>query len=306
MSSRTISIERMHKLRVFACIVEQGSMTRAAHALELSRSVVSGHLKQLERDLGVRLIDRTTRSMRVLPVGEQVYAQARRMVEAGQSALDVVEAHLGAVRGLLRVAVPLNLAPTVLAPVVEALREAHPELQIAALVGDRPVDLVREAVDVAVRIGIPQDSGLVMRRLGRTEELFVASPDLLGSRDPGLMSHLTALPRLAHALVDDARPTLRHPDGSTRVVALQPPVVSVASSDLVRRFAVNGLGTAVLPELFIREELAQGALVRLVDPWIRRPVEVYVLTPARSASPAAHAFIEAVRRQLDPFHGDRT
>ena len=300
MLNRTINAERMHKLRVFVAIVEAGSMTHAAKGLQISRSVISAHLKQLETDLGVRLLERTTRTMAITDVGEQVYQHARHMLDAGQAALDAVDAHLGAVRGVLRVTMPVDLGGVVLPPVVATLRERHPALRIEALVGDTPLDIVRDRVDVAVRIGVPTDSGLVMRRLATTDEVFLAAPAFAARH--GLGSDPRALqetPRVAHSLVDDPRPRLQSADGGEMLLALQPPVVSVGSSELVRRFVVDGNGTGVLPELFVRAELAAGTLVRVAAPWVRRRLDVYVLTPSRVTAPPVQAFIDVLRDELD-------
>jgi DNA-binding transcriptional LysR family regulator len=299
MANRTITAERVHKLRVFASIVELGSMTLAARSLGISRSGVSAHLKQLEADLEVRLIHRTTRTMKVSEIGEQVYERARRMLEAAQSALDVVDVHLGAVRGVLRVSFPVDLGHAAVVPVVETMRREHPELRIEALVGDRPVDIIRDGVDVALRVGFPEDSGLVMRVLTRTDEVLVASPDFVASH--GLTQEpkqLIELPRVAHPIVDDPRPTLHHPNGDSLRLTLPPPVVSVGSSDLVRQFAIQGVGFAVLPECFVGADLENRRLVRVASPWYVRHLQVYALMPGRMTSPATQVFLDTLQEQV--------
>ena len=289
----------MGRLRVFVAIADHQSMTAAARTLGISRSVVSAHLKHLETDLGVRLIERTTRTMAITTVGEQVLGHARQMLASGQAALDLVDAHLGSVRGVLRVSMPVDLGVPVLAPAVEVLRARHPELRIEALVGDVPVDLVKDRVDVAIRIGVPVDSALIMRRLARTAEVFVASPELADQY--GLHGDIEALedaPRVAHVLLDDPQPTVRRPDDQTRRLVLRPAAVSVAGTDLMRRFIGSGIGFGAMPDLLVRDDIARGDLVRVVQPWFRRRVEVFALTPSRVTSPAAHAFLEVVRGVL--------
>lgn len=156
-----------------------------------------------------------------------------------------------------------------------------------------------DGVDVAGRIGIPQDSGLIMKRLCRTEEVFVAAPGLAErvEVEDGI-GVMTNLPRVAHSVVDHPRPTLHHPDGRTEVVALPDPVVSVGSSDLVRRLVLREIGVALLPDLLVREQLQSGKLVRIAAPWIRRRLDVYALTPSRVTSPAVKVFLTALNDSI--------
>lgn len=286
----------MHKLRVFAAIVESGSMTAAGRALGLSRSVVSAHLKQLEADLGARLLERTTRSMSVTALGEEVYAAARRMLDAARAALDAADAHLGSVRGEVRVAAPVDLGRAVLAPVIERLRRAHPGLRLRVLLGDRKVDLVRDGVDLALRIGFPKESSLILRRLAQTDEILVAAPSLVGTG--ASLKDLSALPRVAHSLVDAPSWSLTHLDGRTESVTWPPSVVAVDSSDLVRRLVVRGLGWSVLPELLVTDALRSGALVRVAPEWAWRRVDVFALMPSRAVSPPRRAVLAALEDRL--------
>jgi DNA-binding transcriptional LysR family regulator len=273
-------------------------MTGAAGALGIARSGVSAHLKQLEGDLGVRLLDRTTRTMQVTSVGEQVYERATQMVRAGQAALDAVDAHRGAVRGTLRVVIPDDLGIDVLLPVVVGLRTAQPDLRIEIVAGDHPVDLIRDGVDVAVRVGVPADSGMTLHRLAQLEEIFVASPVFASWHGLEDASALALAPRVDHPAVDPLQSFAVDAEGNTLRLALGEPVVRVASSDLVRRFVIEGVGWASLPELFVRRDLAAKKLKRVAAPWFRRKVEIYALTPSRVVSPAVQVFLDAVRAEL--------
>ncbi|MEN0063055.1 MAG: LysR family transcriptional regulator, partial [Myxococcota bacterium] len=155
--NQTIDHRQFHRLTVFVAIVEQGSMTRAARVLGLSKGVVSGHLRELERELGVRLLERTTRRMAITATGQDVYKAALRMQSAGRDVLAAAEAASGAVAGRVRISGPFDLAATLLAPAVARVRKAHPELRIDIEVGDIALDLVRDEVDIAVRVGVPVD-----------------------------------------------------------------------------------------------------------------------------------------------------
>lgn len=290
MENRTINSSRLHRLLVFATVVQTGSMTAAAKVLGIARSGVSAHIRALEDDLGVRLLERTTRQMALTEVGEEVFAAAGRLRDAGEDALRAVDAYQGEARGLLRVACPVDMAPLLVAPVIEQLRRDHPRLRFELHVEDETLDVVGNRIDVALRVGRPVDSSRVMRKIGRTELRVFGAPGRALERPEQLVD----LPWLRHTVTDASQWTFVHPDGRQVHVPLSTPAVEVGSSHLLRELVVRGVGFAILPELFVLSEVREGRMVDLLTPWSGTPMDVFVLMPSRSRSLARRVFVDAL------------
>ncbi len=298
----------MHQLRVFTFIVQHGSMTAAASALGISKSVVSGHLKRLEEDLGVRLLERTTRQMALTAVGQEVNEAACRMLHAGEDALIAAESEMGTVGGLLVVACPVDLGPAVLLPAIRLLRAAHPGLRIEAIVGDELVDLISKRVDVAIRLGVPEDSGLFMRRLGRVDEVVLAQPHLAEDwRHAATPEDLVDAPWIVHTAVHGERMRFWNPDSDeVQQVHRKPPALALGSTDLMRVLAAEGHGFILIPELLARHDMKSGRLVRVLAPWIHRRVDLYAVMPSRTRSRRRAAFLDVVARVIGRLSAQET
>ena len=173
-------MDRLDELAIFVRIVEESSLVRAASRLRRSPPAVTRALASLEARLGVRLIDRTTRRLAPTEAGRVLYDKARIVLGDYEAAtLGVREAP---VRGLLRVAAPVQFGRRHVASIVAAFLDSHADAEVELLLNDRNVDLIDEAIDVAVRIGSLADSGLTARSVGEMRRLWVASPGYLESR----------------------------------------------------------------------------------------------------------------------------
>lgn len=294
---RTIGGQRFHQLMVFATIVRQGSMTAAAHSLGVSKSVVSGHLRNLETDLGVRLLERTTRRMSLTQVGEEVIEAANRMTDAAADANAAAESERSEVRGELRVGFTLALWPGLIRPVVQGLRLAHPGLRVVCFGNDAQVDLVQEQMDIAVRIGIPSDSSNVMIRLARDREILAAAPELAATWSGSAPSDLAQASLVGHRLVPRRSVVLRNGEQSV-TVALPPPAVVVDNAQMLLDVAKDGLGLCIGPGHMLHADLQSGALVRVLQGWSMRELEVYALMPSRHNNRRSAVFLETLREVI--------
>ena len=171
-------MDRLDELAIFVRIVEEGSLARAASRLRRSPPAVTRALASLEGRLGVRLIDRTTRRLAPTEAGRLLHERARVLLGDYEAAtLGVREAP---VRGLLRIAAPVQFGRRHVAPIVVAFLDVHPDVEIELMLNDRNVDLIDDSIDVAVRIGALADSGLTAQPVGMLKRLWVASPAYLG------------------------------------------------------------------------------------------------------------------------------
>lgn len=176
-------MDRFDQYRVFAQVAEMGSFIKAANALDAPRASVSAAIQQLESQLGVRLLHRTTRQVRLTADGEQLLARVRPLLAEVEDIDQLFHASQRQVSGRLSVDVPSRIARRLIAPALPNLLRRHPRLELALRSTDRAIDLVHEGVDCAVRIGALADSSLVVRPLGHIALINCASPAYL--RDHG-------------------------------------------------------------------------------------------------------------------------
>src|SRR5262249_23807158 len=154
----------LNSLIIFAEVVNAKSFSKAARRLKMPTSTVSRRIADLEQELGVRLIERSTRSLRLTDVGSEVLEQALRGAEISEAINNIASNHLSNVSGNLRVAAPPSISDSLLAPIVVAFQGAYPDVRIQIFITERIVDQIAEGVDLAFRVGELEDSSLVARR----------------------------------------------------------------------------------------------------------------------------------------------
>src|SRR5580693_313508 len=174
----------LNSLIVFAHVVEANSFSGAARILKMPTSTVSRRIAELEDQLGVRLIERSTRRLRLTDAGSEVLEHARRMVELSDAVDNAASNLLSNVSGTLRLAAPPSISDTLLAPIVGAFQEAYPEVRVHIFITDRIVDHVSEGVDLTFRVGDLEDSSLVARRILKYRHQLVASPAYMKKHKP--------------------------------------------------------------------------------------------------------------------------
>jgi DNA-binding transcriptional LysR family regulator len=179
-----MSVPDLNDLQFFAGVVEHGGYAAAERALGIPKSRLSRRIAQLEADLGVRLLQRSTRKFAVTEIGQDVYRHAQNMIAESQAAREAVERVSAEPRGLVRVSAPVELAQRMIAPLLPDFMAAHPQVRVQLLVANRRVDVIPEGIDVALRVRtkLDEDGELVLRRFGQVAELLVASPAYLAER----------------------------------------------------------------------------------------------------------------------------
>ncbi len=296
----------LNEMVAFARVVARGSFAAAAPEFGVPPSTLSRRVASLERRLGVRLLERTTRSLRLTEAGG-LYAEhcariARQAEEADQALADALRAP----RGLLRISTPPELAATLAAPTVAECLRRHPELRVELSADDRMVDLVRERYDLAFRMAerLP-DASLVVRRVGRTSHVLCATPGYVERH--GMPGTPEALPAHRTLAFGRDRRTVRWrlvpARGRERRVALEPQVVSTSDAGLLA-LCLEGAGIAVLPASLARAELAAGRLVRLLERYDVEPRDVFAVMPsARQLPPKVRAYLDVVDRFIKEHAG---
>ena len=286
----------------FAQVVDHGGFARAARALGIPKSRLSRHVMALEAQLNVRLVNRSTRRFVVTEVGREVHRHATAMLVEADAALDAVEYARAEPRGTLKASCPVAIAQSALARILPEFLAKYRSVRLQLHVSNRRVDVVSEGFDVALRVRAQPsgENGLVMRVLGQFDELLVASPAYLErAGEPTEPVQLRERDTLDFAAELDLRPwELLGPDGQRAHVEHAPRVVC-HDFVLLRSAALAGLGIARLPQVCVREELASGALRRVLPEWNSPQGILHVVFPSRRGLlPAVRAFIDFLAERL--------
>ena len=289
-------MDRLDEFAIFVRIVEEGSLVRAAQRLRRSAPAVTRALAALEDRLGVRLIDRTTRRLAPTEAGRALYERARGVVESYEAA--TAGAREAPVRGLLRIAAPVQFGRRHVAPLAARFLDSHESVEIELLLNDRNVDLIEEGVDVAVRIGALADSSLVARPVGHVRRQWVASPAYLTRQGtPKVPADLAK----HEALLGTSRGAMEWTFGGRRRGA--PPHLAgrlrVDDIETRLRLAREGRGIAQFLSYQVAEDLAAGRLVRLLRSYEPPLLPVQLLTKGRAhRAPKIDAFLDFAARKL--------
>lgn len=284
-------MDRLDELQVFLAILEAGSMAAAAHKLGRSPSAVTRILSTLEERVGVRLFERSTRRLTATHEGLQLAAQARRLLADYDAA---IREHEGAPpRGLLRVTAPMVFGRRHVAPVVTKFLMRYPEMQVDLILGDRNMDLIDHGIDVALRIGALDDSGLVARQLGSVRRMTVASPAYLHARgEPKTLDALTQH-ELILATTVRGQAHWRFWNGASEQLVRFTPRLLVNDVEGVLHAAREGFGIARALSYQVAPDLAAGGLKRLLAEYEPPPLPVNLVYPsARHMAPRLRAFID--------------
>lgn len=293
-------MDRLTTLGLFVRIVDRGSFSAAAADLGLSRPAATAAIKDLERRLGTRLLQRSTRHVQPTVEGEVYH---RRCVTILADLEDADRGAGGAIAGVIRVDVVGHLARTTLLPELPALLAAHPALTVHLGEGERFVDLVREGVDCVVRAGPLADSDMAVRPLGTLEEITVASPGYLASHgtpaSPGDLA--------GHAVIGFVSSRTGQPlpleftvGGKVTEVAL-PARLLVASAETSVAAARLGLGLVQAPRYRLIDDLVCGTLVEVLADCAPTPTPLSVLYPSRrQLSPRVRVFVDWLVETLEP------
>ncbi|MGE5145123.1 MAG: LysR family transcriptional regulator [Candidatus Eiseniibacteriota bacterium] len=288
-------MDRLSSLRIFTKVVEEASFTGAAEKLGLSRALVSKAVIELERDLGARLLERTTRRVKVNEVGAAYYERAQRILGELDEADASVRLLHDAPRGTLRVSAPLSFALLHLKPIVTAYLARNPEVVLSLSLNDRFVDLIDEGFDVAIRISALESSSLVARKIAPARRVLVAAPDYLKKhgtpKTPADLARHRCLPYVAGAAARHEEWRLTGPDGEHVIRATGP--LAANNGDMLHCAATDGLGIALLPTFIVGADLQAGKLETVLPDYTPGDFGIYaVYPPNRQLAAKVRVFID--------------
>ncbi len=259
----------LNALSVFAKVAETSSFSEAARRLQMPLSTVSRRIAELENQLGVRLLERSTRLLRLTDIGSELYQHARASLQLRAAVDQAVSDQLGEVSGLLRLSAPPHIADAVLAPVMCAFQEAYPRVRVRAVIAERHLDHIADEVDLAFRVGPLKDSSLVARTLMRYRHRLVASPRYLGRAAPPSLPSDLARHRLL-GFSPDARDCdwrFTHVSKADQETLTFAPALAMNDYAGLTAALLMDAGIGELPPMALSQLLAQGKLVEVLPEW---------------------------------------
>lgn len=286
-------MDTLEAMRVFAAVVDRSGFSAAADALDLSTTSVTRQVAALEKRLGTRLLNRTTRRVSLTSAGAAYYQRAVQLL----AELDDIEAAVGAQAmapsGVLRINAPVSFGIARLGPLLAGYRARHPQVRLDLSLGDRLVDIVEEGFDVAIRITRQPAPNLIARKLADARLLLCASPDYLArAGTPATPEALSQHACLAYSYwAGGDEWTLHGPDGDVRVHI--DGCLRANNGDVLREAALAGMGIVLQPDFVVGADLAAGRLVPVLPEWSVPPIGIHAIYASRShLAPKVRSFID--------------
>lgn len=280
------------QMQLFVKVVDCGGFTTAGRELGLPKSTVSRQIARLEDRLGVRLLERTTRSLRPTEAGQAYYERCARIVADVADAENAISESQREPRGTLRLSAPMSLGYRYLGEPLAMFLRQHPSVRIEVSLSDRRVDLIDEGYDVAIRIGVLDDSSMIARRLGPAQMLVVGSEAYLAThgepRVPDDLRHHDCLLYAYGPTVSTWRL------GPELAIPVKGPMTA-NNGDVLLSAARAGLGLALLPRFIVRPDLESGALRPVLEGHVTQSSAMWAVYPAnRYLSSKVRAFVDFV------------
>lgn len=290
-------IDQLSALRLFVRVARSGSFSRAAREHNITQPTVSRTIAALEAEIGAALFTRTTRALTLTEAGADYLERVETLIDALDEANHAVRGS-GELRGVLRVGLSSSMAVRAVIPLLPQFAEAHPALRIELIVNDKRQDLIVEGIDIALRFGAMSDSTAVARPLATWPRIIAAAPSYLARMGvpatPADLARHSAI--LSHSGIGAGWTFAK--DGQQVTVRVDGQIMST-SHDGTFAAAVAGMGIIWATRPACREELASGALVRLLPDWDMPPLPLSaVFAGGRAAKPAARALADFLARQL--------
>lgn len=288
----------LQRMTIFVAVVDTGSFTAAATALGQTKAVVSFNIRQLENELGVTLLLRSTRRITLTEAGTIFYQRGVELLNAAENLQDEVRASHVGLSGELRITSTPEYGALVIVPVLAEFSRLHPDLRIRHVASSHHADLIAERFDVAIRLGTLADSRYHAAQISRFTILPVAAPNWLAANPIDSLDALSQAEWIIHErLPSPLRWQMTDASGQKASLEITHPVRLFAdSAQALMAFALAGAGVALLPEWLVKAELESGRLVQILPDYQFMPQGIYAVYPDAQHVPAkVRVFIDYLR-----------
>lgn len=292
-------LDDLKRMVIFAHVVEAGSFSGAAQRLGIAKSAISKHVSLLEKNIGSRLLNRSTRSLSLTDIGETYYHSCARMAEILDEAQAATHALQDEPRGMLRVSCPASFGIDHIAPLLNSFLQQYPELSTELLLDDNVVDMTEKGIDVAIRVGWLPDSSLCARKLKDSPRLLCASPDYIERKGlpetpEDLIQHewiiFTLLPAPYHYTF-----TKNKKSKNIKVKGR----IKTNNGNAVRNLLLEGAGVAALSDFLVNKDLKKGKLIHLLPEYHIADAGIYAVFQSQHLQQAkVRAFIDFLADKL--------
>lgn len=274
-------IEKLRSMAIFATVVDQGSFRAAASHLGLAPSRISQTVSNLEKELSVTLLYRSTRQLSMTSEGQILYAKVSEMLQAAETGLDSINVLSKQPNGELRITAPAFITQTGMIDLMAEFSTANPGIDLKINFSDRPRDLIKEGFDVGIRAGFLDDSELMSRTIGQAAKLLVASPDYVATHPtPTHPRDLEAWKWIHFSMRPERAEMISKSGKSTHINCTYQ--IEVDSAHALYEFAIRSLGVTAIPENLANRGISRGELVHVLPEWSLPSLGLYAMWPDRS------------------------
>lgn len=287
-------MDRFENMNAFVRVVELGSISAAAEQMQVAKSVISRRLKELEQHLNVQLFHRTTRQMNLTDTGRAFYQRVTRILDDTLEAEHATSQSHGALKGNLKIALPLSFGLMHLGPAINEFLTTHPHITFDLDFNDRQVDLLLEGYDLAVRIASLPDSSLIARQLATIHFVACASPSYLHREGkPKAPKELESRPCLVYNLVNNFDDVNLYDEENQLIKIKIKPYLKASNGEFLRDAAINGLGIVILPVFIVHQAIEEGLLLPLLTNYRFASLHAYAIYPqTRHLSQRVRVFVD--------------
>lgn len=286
----------LNDMMLFMAVVDAGSFTLAAERLHMPKANLSRKVSRLEQQLGVTLLERTTRSQNITEAGKHYLGYCREIKQQTELAEASVAQILNKVEGPLKVGTSVGIGHEVLKPVLAEFMHQHPDISLQLNLLNRRVDLIEESFDMVIRIGSLDDSRLMAKNLGSIQRKLYVSPSYLAKW--GQINDLQQLSQATFLLMSSVQSgKLLLIAGRERYEFTPKGKMQVDDFLILKQMAVEGVGVAIIPDYMCQQEVADGRLIQLLPEWGMERVDAYAVYPKhRLKIPKVNAFMTFIQK----------
>lgn len=289
----------LNKLVVFKEVVQAGSFTKAALNLKQPKSRISRIVSSLEKELGMQLIYRTTRQFQLSDAGEELFNRIAPLLNEIKNSLEFVTSESEDMAGTIRVTSPEDVGSELMAKLCQEFMELYPKIQISLHASTQLLDLVKESIDVSIRVSKSKDSTLIQKKIGQVQMIFIMSPNLFQKYKPRKLEDLEKIP----FLVFDAKNLKSTPvkvTNSRETKTIKPrPSFGSNNFGVLRAMALNNSGFALVPAFLVQDYLNRGELIHVCKEWRSEGTPIQILIPhQKEVSKKIRKFIDFIAPRL--------